>query len=189
MYHLGFSIRQKMRELMRKYSQLTECQRYQIEALKKVQKNQKEIGEIVGVSAATISRELKRNTGKRGYRPKQANIKAVSRRENAAKAIKMTDDLVCIINAKTPLEWSPEQISGGLNLAEDIQVSHERIDQPIWTDKYHGGELDKPLRQSHKKRKKKYGSKDKRGQICNRISIDERPNIVAEKTRFGGLGN
>jgi IS30 family transposase len=174
-----------MRELMRKYSQLTECQRYQIEALKKVQKNQKEIGEIVGVSAATISRELKRNTGKRGYRPKQANIKAVSRRENAAKAIKMTDDLVCIINAKTPLEWSPEQISGGLNLAEDIQVSHERIDQPIWTDKYHGGELYKPLRQSHKKRKKKYGSKDKRGQICNRISIDERPDIVAEKTRLG----
>ena len=41
------------------------------------------------------------------------------------------------------------------------------------------------LRQCHKKRKKKYGSKDKRGQIRNRVSIDERPAIVAEKTRIG----
>jgi IS30 family transposase len=185
MYHLGFSIRQKMRELMRKYSQLTECQRYQIEALKKVQKNQKEIGEIVGVSAATISRELKRNTGKRGYRPKQANIKTVNRRKEATKAVKMTDELVCLIDVKIQQEWSPEQISGGLNLEENIQLSHERIYQPIWTDKRHGGELYKHLRQSHKKRKKKYGSKDKRGQIRNRISIDERPEIVAEKTRLG----
>ena len=41
------------------------------------------------------------------------------------------------------------------------------------------------LRQCHKQRKKKYGSKDKRGQIRNRVSIDERPAIVAEKTRIG----
>ena len=170
---------------MRKYKQLTECQRYQIEALKKVEKNQKEMAKIVGVSRATISRELKRNTGKRGYRPKQANIKTVNRRENAVKAVKMTGDVISIINAKVELEWSPEQISGWLNLEEKIQLSHERIYQHIWADKRHGGELYKHLRQSNKKRKKKYGSKDKRGQIRNRISIDERPEIVAEKTRLG----
>ena len=170
---------------MRKYKQLTECQRYQIEALKKAEKNQKEMAKIVGVSRATISRELKRNTGKRGYRPKQANIKTVNRRENAVKAVKMTGDVISIINAKVELEWSPEQISGWLNLEEKIQLSHERIYQHIWADKRHGGELYKHLRQSNKKRKKKYGSKDKRGQIRNRISIDERPEIVAEKTRLG----
>jgi len=42
-----------------------------------------------------------------------------------------------------------------------------------------------PLRQSHKKLKKRYSSKDERGQIRNRISIDERPEIVAQKTCVG----
>nr|WP_230990773.1 IS30 family transposase [Bathymodiolus platifrons methanotrophic gill symbiont] len=40
-------------------------------------------------------------------------------------------------------------------------------------------------RQSHKKRKKKYGAKDKRGQIRNRVSIEERPEVVETKTRIG----
>ncbi|MDP1664408.1 MAG: IS30 family transposase, partial [Methylobacter sp.] len=48
-----------------------------------------------------------------------------------------------------------------------------------------GGTLYQHLRHSNKKRKKRYGSKDKRGQIRNRISIDERPEIVAQKTRIG----
>jgi transposase, IS30 family len=47
--------------------------------------------------------------------------------------------------------------------------------QHIWTDKRHGCTLFKHLRQSNKKRKKQYGSKDKRGQIRNRVSIVERP--------------
>jgi len=75
---------------MKKYSQLTDVQRYQIEALKKAEKDQKTIASIIGVSASTISRELKRNTGQRGYRPKQAHSKALKRRKEAAKVIKMT---------------------------------------------------------------------------------------------------
>ena len=62
---------------MNKYKQLTEVQRYQIEALNKAQKEQKEIAEIIGVSASTICRELKRNTGLRGYRPRQAHSLAI----------------------------------------------------------------------------------------------------------------
>ncbi len=61
----------------------------------------------------------------------------------------------------------------------------KRIYQPIWADKQCGGTLYQHLRHSNKKRKKRYGSKDKRGQIRNRISIDERPEIVAQKTRIG----
>ena len=52
---------------MKKYNQLTEVQRYQIEALKKAKKEQKEIAVIVGVSASTISREIRRNSGARIY--------------------------------------------------------------------------------------------------------------------------
>lgn len=170
---------------MNNYSQLTQGQRYQIEALLKAEKKQNEIAEIIGVSAPTISRELKRNTGQRGYRPKQAHNKALSRRKEAVKAIKMTDAVIALIESKIQLDWSPEQISGWLRQEQDIRISHERIYQHIWTDKSQGGELYKHLRQSHKKRKKQYGSKDKRGQIRNRTSIDQRPEIVEQKTRIG----
>ena len=170
---------------MSNYKQLNQAQRYQIEILKKAGKNQKEIAELLGVSESTISRELKRNQGKKGYRPKQAQIKADNRKKQAAKALKMTPNLILLIEAKILLDWSPEQVSGQLKDELGILISHERIYQHIWADKRHGGILYTHLRQYHKKRKKKYGSKDKRGQIRNRVSIDERPAIVAEKTRIG----
>jgi IS30 family transposase len=170
---------------MNPYHQLTEGQRYQISALLKAVTSQKDIGLILGVSSSTISRELERNTGKRGYRPKQAHIKAERRRQDASKTIKMTFDVVTLIETKILLDWSPEQVSGWLAKAENIRISHERIYQHIWTDKREGGELFKHLRHSNKKRKKRYGSKDKRGQIRNRISIEERPEVVETKTRIG----
>ena len=52
---------------MSNYKQLNQAQRYQIEILKKAGKNQKEIAELLGVSESTISRELTRNQGKKGY--------------------------------------------------------------------------------------------------------------------------
>ena len=61
---------------MRNYKQLNQTQRYQIDILKKAGKNQKQILELLGLSESTISRELKRNQGKKGYRPKQTQIKA-----------------------------------------------------------------------------------------------------------------
>ena len=69
---------------MKNYKQLIEMQRYQIEALNKVQKNRKRSLSI-GVSASTICRELKRNTGLRGYRPKQAHSLALARKKEAVK--------------------------------------------------------------------------------------------------------
>jgi len=166
---------------MRNYKHLSPAQRYQIAILNKAGKNQKEMAELLGVSRSTLCRELKRNRGKKGYFPKQAQIKADRRRTQAAKALKMTAEVIVEIEEKIRLDWSPEQISGRL----EITISHERIYQHIWADKSNGGTLYQHLRQSNKKRKKRYGSKDKRGQIRNRISIDERPEIVAQKTRIG----
>ena len=170
---------------MKKYNQLTEVQRYQIEALKKAKKEQKEIAVIVGVSASTISREIRRNSGLRGYRPKQAHATAMIRRRESSKAVKMTAELVAVIEIKLRMDWSPDQVSGWLDQEKQIALSHERIYQHVWSDKCQGGDLYRHLRQSKKKRKKQYGSRDKRGQIRNRISIDDRPEIVEQKTRIG----
>ena len=65
---------------------------------------QKDIALIIGVSGSALSRELSRNTGKRGYRAEQANTKALDRRKNAAKAIKMTLEVCAMIEEKIQLD-------------------------------------------------------------------------------------
>ena len=69
------------------YTQLTQDQRYQIYALKQVEQTNKRIAEILGVHASTVSRELKRNRGKKGYRPKQADKKAQGRKHGAKREL------------------------------------------------------------------------------------------------------
>lgn len=57
---------------MKHYSQLTQEQRYHISGLNKSGWNQTQIAHELGVNKSTISREFGRNTGQRGWRPKQA---------------------------------------------------------------------------------------------------------------------
>jgi len=57
---------------MRTYTQLTREERYQIYALKQAGHQQSEIAKMLDRHKSTISRELRRNRGLRGYRPKQA---------------------------------------------------------------------------------------------------------------------
>jgi hypothetical protein len=54
------------------YTQLTQEERYQIHALKQTGHSQTEIAVMLGRHKSTISRELSRNQGMRGYRPQQA---------------------------------------------------------------------------------------------------------------------
>ena len=164
------------------YTQLTREQRYQIYALLKMGHNQTEIATVVGTHKSTVSRELSRNKGLRGYRPKQAHRMALSRRDRSRKRIsKETWEL---IETKLRLDWSPEQVSGWLCRHHAIRVSHEWIYQYILDDKQAGGDLYRHLR-CQKKRRKRYGSYDHRGKMPNRVSIEERPAIVAERTRIG----
>ncbi len=67
-----------MRSTFKHYSQI---QRYQIYALKKARHNQIEVAANIGVHKSTVSRELPRNKGLNGYRPKQANHLAVVRQQ------------------------------------------------------------------------------------------------------------
>ena len=167
------------------YSQLTQEQRYPIAALLGSGNAQNTIAEAVGVNKSTLSREIRRNRGERGYRPKQAHEKAIFRREHAKKRVKLTDGLKQIIVEKVSLDWSPDQISGYLKQGKVAEISHETIYQFLLEDKRTGGVLYKHLRHSGKKRKKRYSAKDRRGQIKNRVSIEERPAIVDKKERLG----
>lgn len=164
------------------YTQLTQEQRYQIHALLKMGHNQTGIADCLIVHKSTISRELRRNRGLRGYRPKQAQTMALARRIKAKPLI--GSDTWKMIEEKLRQDWSPEQISIWLKNSHGIRTSHERIYQYILRDKQAGGKLYKHLR-CQKKRRKRYGSYDKRGNLPNRVSIDQRPGIVDQRIRFG----
>jgi IS30 family transposase len=89
-----------------------------------------------------------------------------------------------IIEAKIRQDWSPEQISGRLKYEEDICISHEWIYQHIYEDKRNHGDLHLHLR-CQKKRRKRYGSYDRRGKLSNRVSIEQRPAEVETRQRLG----
>lgn len=168
---------------MRTYKQLTQEQRYQIYILKKTGQKQCKIARLLGVHKSTISRELRRNKGFKGYRPKQAHSKAMIRRMNKSHP-RIPLSTWVFVEHLIKKEWSPEQISAWLFKECDLKVSHERIYQYILSDKNNGGELYSHLR-CQRKRKKRYGSYSRRGQIVNRISIDDRPAIVDRRSRIG----
>ena len=82
-------------------------------------------------------------------------------------------------------DFSPSQISGRMALENTLRISHETIYQHIYDEKRAHGYLWQHLR-CQKSCRKRYGSgQERRGMLKNRISIDERPDIVAKKERIG----
>ncbi len=168
------------------YHHMTLDIRSQIYALKSTGTALNKIAAIVGYSSSTISREIERNTGGRGYRYKQADSMAKGRRSKASRTPKkMTADIVAIIEERLKEEWSPEQISGRLEKEDVVSISPETIYQHIWKNKRCGGILYTKLRHHGKKYNKRSSGKSGRGCIPNRVDITERPSIVEQKARIG----
>lgn len=158
------------------YTHLTQEERYQIYALKKAGHKPSEIADVLERDRSTISRELARNCGHRGYRPKQAQHLSEGRRAMNARTI--DDSTWQFAQEKLLQQWSPEQIS------DYADISPETVYQRVYADKRNGGLLWKQLR-CQKQRKKRYGKTDRRGIIPNRQSIEQRPAIVDDRSRIG----
>jgi len=165
------------------YTQLTQEERYQIYALKKAGHDQATIAGIIDRNPGTISRELRRNRGLKGYRPQQAHHLALMRRYDKAQP-RIGNQVWQLVEALIREEWSPEQIVGRVEMEQGVSISHEWIYQYIYADKHSGGDLYRFLR-CQKLRRKRYGIYSRRGTIPNQVSIDERPAIVDAKRRFG----
>lgn len=168
---------------MKQYTQLTQEQRYQIYILMKAGHTQTDTADLIGVDKSTISRELRRNSGQRGYRPQQAHRFCQQRRDQKATA-RIDPSIWLLVERLIREEWSPEQISGWLQSEYQASISIEWIYQYILSDKQSGGTLYKYLR-CQKQRKKRYGVYSYRGQIPHQTSIDRRPLIVEKRSRYG----
>ena len=168
---------------MQKYTQLAREQRYLIYELKRIGHTQKSIATVVGCHPSTICRELQRNTGLRGYRPRQAHETMERRRARRAMP-RIPRGHWRRVEVLLRADWSPEQISAWLRREEDIAISHTSIYKHVATDKQAGGTLHRHLR-CQKRRRKRRGGCDRRGRIPDCVSIDQRPAIVDARARIG----
>ena len=167
------------------YKQITEVERYLIKGYLDEGLSRYQIAKKVKKHPTTIYREINRNSGARGYRPKQANNYAENRKILKVKAHKMTPGAKKYIRRFLRKFWSPEQISATLLELFSLSLSPLTIYRYIAMNKIFGGRLWKYLRQANRKRRKKYGSLNSKGYIPNRISIEKRPKIVDKKSRIG----
>jgi IS30 family transposase len=148
------------------------------------------IAASLGRAASTVSREIKRNGGRRQYRACKAD-QAAWDRAHRAKTCKLAQNpaLALIVAEKLQLEWSPDQIAGWLKSTypddENHQVSHETIYKTLFIQAR--GVLKKELIQYLRKpramrRSRHHTQKTKdHGRISNTVSIRERPAEVEER--------
>ena len=185
--------------MTKKYLQLSCEQRYQIEALLKTGASMQQIADVVGVHKSTISREISRNTAKRGryakqYRASDGQHKTMQRHKTKAKHIRFTDTMKRKVRKWLQVDnLSPELIwARGKSQMGDF-VSPETLYTWIWDCKFSNrreDRQDKLLYQTlkHGKRRKRRGNyKNNRGTILHRVWIDKRPKIVDKRNRIGDL--
>ena len=167
------------------YKHLTSEERYYIAINIKQGISKNKIAQHLNRSHSTIAREIKRNTGKRGYRYNQADDFAQQRHQAKDKFVKLTAECRHLIDNCLRLDWSPEQICGWLSTNNIIQLHHESIYRYLLKDKVNGGLLYKHLRHQGKPYRKRYGYAHNRTGIPNRIDIDQRSEAVNNREVFG----
>ena len=173
------------------YRHLSQYERYVIFFLNMMDMSNAEIGRRLLRSRSTISRELRRNRNLADqYLYDYAHRTMLQRRRQRIPRVTGNAKLMQYVTRRIISGWSPEQIAGRLNVSppselRGMSITHTTIYRWIWADVGRAERLKTYLRVAHKPRRKPYGKPSKRGQIPNRVSIDERPEIVNKRTRIG----
>jgi transposase, IS30 family len=139
-----------------------------------------EIAELMGRDRSTIHRELKRNAGQRGYRPKQAQRLADERRLASRRPHKMDNpDVHQYVQDRLEKCWSPEQIAGRVQWDFPRAPARWLSRQTIydWIDG-RAPEWQRQLRRGGR-------PPEKRGKLTDCVRIDGRPDVINRRRRYG----
>jgi len=172
------------------YNHLTLVDRIKIECYSEKKLTQTEIAAAVGCSQSTVSRELRRNQplkNKVRYNAEKAHSRSSERKFNAAKKEHLDNLLIReYVHEKITIGWSPEQIAGRIQTDRPgLKTNYESIYLYIYKN---CPDLIQYLPKRHRKRKKRGMKNTNRvGKILNRVSIEERPEIVNLRSRIGDL--
>lgn len=159
---------------------LTAVERGILYLLLKQGRSQTEIARITGRNRSTIYRELRRNSGGRGYRPKQAPRLAETRRELCRKPSKLDDPNVRRYGEdKLRKRWSPDQIAGRTRREHRHEAKGRLSRQTIynWINS----------RAPHWQPTLRRGGRapEKRGKLTDCVRIDGRPEVINRRRRYG----
>jgi len=169
------------------YHHLTQTERCHIFLLFVEKKTIGEIALALNRDKSTISRELRRNRSDNRWTPFLAQKHYRERRQDNSNASRVSDGAFAAVADYIRLDLSPEQAIHrlSLELGQKIPISHDTVYRRIYARKQMGdGELFKHLR-CQKVRRKPYRNSTRCSPIKNRVSIDERPEIVDRKIRLG----
>lgn len=165
------------------YTQLGLEERYQIYALLRAGWRIAEVAVWMRRARSTIYRELARNRGGKGWRPRQAWEMALSRRCGKA-VVRLGVPVWQEVERLLGDDWSPEQIAERLRLERNVRISHEWIYQYVYRDRRQGGDLYRCLRHQ-KPRRKRLGRYGRRRSLKGTVSIEQRPKSADSRHWFG----
>src|SRR5277367_2996820 len=178
----------------RRYEQLGLGERIEIYRLHADGKSLRCIADVLGRSATTISRELKRNSkaSKKwsgGYDPQRAQ-QLMLRRHARGRAHKLErqPELRKKVLQHLAQGWSPEQIAGRMAQGPGSdRISYESIYRYIYWRSWSFKETLHRCLPRHKYRRGKRlpNGRWSRASIVDRVSIHERPAVVETRTRSG----
>lgn len=167
------------------YKHITLQQRIKIEYLNSQGISKSDIALQVNIHPCTLSRELKRclpNT----YSANNADDHYRKKKRQCGRNYVIDGTVKEQVDKRLLQDWSPEQIHGYFKEAyHQPMASHETIYQYIYRNKKEGGYLYEHLRAKRKYRRNRSHTYKRRGQIPNRTSISERPDIVNQQVRVG----
>ncbi|MDP4847841.1 MAG: helix-turn-helix domain-containing protein [Akkermansiaceae bacterium] len=161
-----------------KYHRLRAEDRKVIRNLREGGSTQAAIAAAIGFSQGTVSKELSRNCGKSGYRPKEADRLSLLRfRAKRPRGKVVAGEVKTEVEARLRIKHSPEQISGKL-AKRGVSVSHGAIYSHVESDKKDGGDLWKHLRINGRRRYRRRSKVGRGDKIRDRVDISERPEEV-----------
>jgi len=171
------------------YRQLTLDERYKIQILHERRFARAAIASELRRHPSTITRELKRNREPQRFEPylaERATRMARQRRiDKGRQERKIQGDVQLLIEQKLRLSWSPEQISGRLQLERGLSISHETIYQHVLRDSRQRGMLRYCLRfggyKHHRFKKSKMGARTKQ----RKNWLEQRPAAANERAEMG----
>jgi transposase, IS30 family len=161
------------------YTHLSQSERYQICVLLRAKHSIRQIASLIHRSTSTVSREIARNSGQRGYRAKQANSLCAQRSIASRNAAWIEPSMWRQVALFLDFEHSPEQIAARLG------ISHQSIYAHIMADRQAGGQLWRKLRCANKRRKRYGTGVSRQGQIPNRRSIKQRDPAIENRAQIG----
>lgn len=172
-----------------RYHQITPEERYMLAVLRTQQPrlSNAEIARRMGRHPGTVGRELLRNASRSdgGYRAVGAQERTNGRRSRNRGWTKLSARQWMLVEDLLRDFLSPDQISGRLRSEGVLRISHEAIYQYVWANKRAGGQLYRCLRQRTRQRRKRYGTKERRGRVAGKSHISDRPAAADQRRELG----